>query len=121
MLGALALALLSASSQVDPLAPLPEAPPAGPTPLIVRQPTPIAQPPLILQRPAIAPQAASALTGYAAYKVRLAALARSAGVREATIQSVVPFLSLNSRVIELDRAQRPTSTGFVGWRTSTMR
>jgi lytic murein transglycosylase len=42
--------------------------------------------------------------------MRLAALARSAGVREATIQSVIPYLQLNSRVIELDRSQRPTST-----------
>ena len=110
ILGALALASMGAGAQVDPLAPLPDAPPPAPTPLIVRQPVPVAQPPLIVQRPAVAPQAASALTGYAAYKMRLTALARSAGVREATIQAVMPFLSLNSRVIELDRAQRPTST-----------
>jgi lytic murein transglycosylase len=44
------------------------------------------------------------------YKVRLAALARQQGVREATIQAVVPYLRLNERAMELDRAQRPTTT-----------
>jgi len=44
------------------------------------------------------------------YKAYLTGRARSAGVREATIQAVIPYLRLNSRVIELDRAQRPTST-----------
>lgn len=96
-----ALALIglgtAASSQVDPLAPLP---PATISPAI----QPVAPPPATPQ------VTATSLTGFGAYKVRLAALARSAGVREATIQSVVPYLSLNSRVIELDRAQRPTST-----------
>ena len=90
ILGALAVAVLASSSQVDPLAPLPDAPP--PAPWQLAQPGP-------------SPRAASTLTGYAAYKLRLAGLARSAGVREATIQSVVPYLSLNSRVIQLDRGQ----------------
>ena len=44
------------------------------------------------------------------YKSYLAAKARSQGVREATIQSVIPSLQLNSRVMQLDRAQRPTPT-----------
>lgn len=43
------------------------------------------------------------------YKAYLAAKARSQGIREATINAVIPTLELNSRVIELDRAQRPTS------------
>src|SRR4029453_4251951 len=85
----------SASAQVDPLAPLPDAPP----PVVQRA-----------AQPAVVPASSSTLMGFAGYKVRLSGLARAAGVREATIQSVVPFLSLNSRVIELDRAQRPTST-----------
>jgi lytic murein transglycosylase len=68
------------------------------------------QGPLILQQPGVTQPIAGPLTGFAAYKPRLVALARSAGVREATIQAVVPFLTLNGRVIELDRAQRPTST-----------
>lgn len=84
------VAMLTASSQADPLAPLPDAPPPAPR---------------VVQQPYVAPPMTSALTGFAAYKMRLAGLARSAGVREATIQSVVPYLSLNSRVIQLDRGQ----------------
>jgi lytic murein transglycosylase len=45
------------------------------------------------------------LTGFDAYRQTLAARARAAGVREATIQAVVPALTLNSRVIALDRVQ----------------
>lgn len=81
----------AAHAQADPLAPLPE------QPVIVR--TTVSMPPAL---PAAAP---AGLTGYASYKQRLVGLARSAGVREATIQSVVPYLSLNQRVIQLDRAQ----------------
>ena len=44
------------------------------------------------------------------YKSYLIGRARSAGVREATIQAVIPNLRLNHRVMELDRAQQPTST-----------
>lgn len=43
------------------------------------------------------------------YKAYLTGRARSAGVREATIQSVIPYLRLNPRVVELDRSQRPTA------------
>ena len=39
------------------------------------------------------------------YKLRLAALARQQGVREATIQANVPNLSVNQRVIELERTE----------------
>lgn len=93
----LALSIIgtSASAQADPLAPLPDAPPP-----VVQQ----------AAQPVAAPASSSTLMGYAGYKQRLSALARSAGVREATIQSVIPYLSLNQRVIQLDRAQRPTST-----------
>jgi membrane-bound lytic murein transglycosylase B len=42
------------------------------------------------------------------YKAYLMGRARSAGVREATIQAVIPSLRLNQRVMELDRDQRPT-------------
>ena len=65
-------------------------------------------------QPVAAPTGGGALMGFAAYKQRLSSLARSAGVRDTTIQSVIPYLSLNSRVIELDRAQRPTSTSGSG-------
>lgn len=92
---ALTLAVLifgsSASAQVDPLAPLPDAPLQP----VVR---PAAQ-------PVAAAPAATSLSGFAGYKQRLSGLARSAGVREATIQSVIPYLSLNSTAIRLDRAQ----------------
>ena len=54
------------------------------------------------------PYSAPATDAWSGYKVRLAALARQQGVREATIQAVVPYLRLNDRVIELDRAQQPT-------------
>jgi lytic murein transglycosylase len=47
----------------------------------------------------------SSLVGFAGYKQRLSSLALSAGVRPATVQSVVPGLSLNERVMRLDRAQ----------------
>lgn len=97
----LALSILgtSASAQSDPLAPLPEPPPA------VAQPAP--QPVLPAAQPVMPAAASSSLTGFAAYKLRLAGLARAAGVREATIQSVVPFLSLNQRVMQLDRGSQP--------------
>jgi len=71
-----AMALTPASAQRDPLAPLPDQPPR--------------------QAPA---------RSFDSYRLTLAARARAAGVREATIQSVVPSLTINSRVVELDRAQ----------------
>ncbi len=52
---------------------------------------------------------AASTSPWEAHKHRLAALARQQGVREATIQAVIPALQINSRVMELDRAQRPTS------------
>jgi lytic murein transglycosylase len=50
------------------------------------------------------------------YKVRLAALARLQGVREATIDANVPGLSMNSRVIDLERTEpvAHSSGGVVG-------
>jgi membrane-bound lytic murein transglycosylase B len=42
------------------------------------------------------------------YKAYLTGRARAAGVREDTIRAVIPYLHLNDRVMELDRAQRPT-------------
>jgi lytic murein transglycosylase len=42
------------------------------------------------------------------YKSYLSGRARSAGVRQATIQAAIPYLRLNQRVMELDRDQRPT-------------
>ena len=100
LVGAGALALGPAAAQVDPLAPLPE--PQRPAQQVVLVP---ATPVTALQQSAAAP----AVNGFEQYKSYLVGKARSAGIREATIQSVIPYLRLNSRVIELDRAQRPTS------------
>jgi lytic murein transglycosylase len=58
--------------------------------------------------PAIVAPPQAAPTGFEAYKNWLSSRARREGVREATIRSVVPFLPLNSRVMQLDRAQRPS-------------
>lgn len=57
-------------------------------------------------QPAYVQPAASSWEGYKTY---LGSRARAAGVRESTIQAVIPYLRLNDRVIELDRAQRPTA------------
>lgn len=43
------------------------------------------------------------------YKAYLIGRARALGVREATIQAVIPALRLNTRVMQLDQAQRPTA------------
>lgn len=56
----------------------------------------------------IAPRPAAALpavSGFDGYKARLAAKARAAGVREATIANVLPYVRQNPRVIALDRQQ----------------
>jgi lytic murein transglycosylase len=80
----------SASAQIaDPLAPLPQPPVT-----VHRQSFP-APPPLL--RPAT--------TSFETYKQRLATLSRSAGIREATIAAVIPYLRLSSTAIRLDRAQ----------------
>ncbi len=47
----------------------------------------------------------AAPTGFGAYKLRLADRARREGIREATIAATIPSLTLNNRVIQLDRAQ----------------
>ncbi|MEO6580221.1 MAG: lytic murein transglycosylase [Sphingomicrobium sp.] len=87
-------ALLSqtASAQVgDPLAPLPQ-------PVTIhRESSPVLRATPVLLQPAT--------SGFEGYKPRLAALARLAGVREATIAAVIPTLALNSRVMQLDRGQ----------------
>ena len=95
LLAALAVSALGAGAQIDPLAPLPNASRPAPPPAPQYSPPPLAT---------------AQQTGFAGYKSRLAALARAAGVREATIQATIPYLSVNSRVMELDRAQRPTSS-----------
>lgn len=85
---------MTASAQVDPLAPLPQ--PAA---------AQVQVPPAPARRPAPSFVVPAATSGFAAYKARLAYLARLASVREATIASVIPTLDLNERAIRLDRAQ----------------
>jgi membrane-bound lytic murein transglycosylase B len=59
-------------------------------------------------------QRAPAMDPWYGYKLRLAALARQQGVREATIQANVPGLTINSRVIEMERTEPVArSTGGV--------
>lgn len=94
--GVLAVAS-SASGQVDPLAPLPI--PATPPTAAVHL-TPVYTVPSYSSA-GIAP----ARGGFSAYRWTLTARARREGVRETTIQNVVPYLTLNSRVVELDRGQ----------------
>lgn len=62
------------------------------------------------------PQPASATDPWNGYKLRLAALARRQGVREATIDANVPGLSVNYRIIELERTEpiARSSGGVVG-------
>ena len=92
-LGALALGPASAETENSPPTRIAQARPQPVT--IVRPPPPNYVP------------ANTALTGFPAYKQYLMALARSQGIREATIQATIPNLELHSRVIQLDRAQRP--------------
>ncbi|GAA4739895.1 lytic murein transglycosylase [Sphingomonas daechungensis] len=83
------LACGPANAQTDPLAPL------------AQSPRPALQPvQTINMRPAFAMPSA-----FDAYKLYLAGLARSQGIREATIQANVMDLTLNRRVMELDQAQ----------------
>jgi lytic murein transglycosylase len=94
-LAALALTPASARQERDPLAPLPDAP---------RQQQPAPPIPAPVVRP-VAPASPAPAVGFEAYKLRLAAAARAAGVREASIAAVIPYLRQNARVIALDRAQ----------------
>ena len=100
LVGLAAVAFGPAVAQVDPLAPRPVPPQVQPAPTrpVVLTPAPRT----FYPQPAYA-----APTGFAAYKPYLMARARREGVREATIQATVPYLQLNSRAIELDRAQQP--------------
>jgi lytic murein transglycosylase len=68
------------------------------------------QPQVVPASLAAAP-ASAAQSGFEQEKVRLAQLARTAGVREATIRANVPSLSLNSRAIALDQQWKPSPAG----------
>ncbi|WP_344697173.1 lytic murein transglycosylase [Sphingomonas rosea] len=105
-LAAIALTPASARQEIDPLAPLPDKPKPtpAPTPTPVPTPTIVRAEPLVPVQPAAVPTAVTG-TGFEGYKARLAAAARAAGVREATVAATVPYLRQNARVIALDRQQ----------------
>ena len=65
---------------------------------------------------AVAVAAQTYASSWDTYKIRLAALARQQGVRESTIQANVSGLTVNSRVIELERTEPVAHTfgGVVG-------
>jgi lytic murein transglycosylase len=54
----------------------------------------------------------SSAYGWETYKVRLAALARQQGVREATIQANVPRLAINQRVIYMESTEPVAQMGL---------
>jgi len=64
----------------------------------------------------VARQTAPAPDAWTTYKQRLAILARQQGVRDATVQANVPGLTVNDRIIELERTEpiARTSGGVVG-------
>lgn len=96
------LALGPAVAQSDPLAPISQA--------ASQQGTALQPVQTIVTRPGYA-----APTGFDAYKLTLAARARAAGIREATIQANLPGIALNSRAIQLDRSQPggPPNSSYV--------
>lgn len=85
-----------------------EVPIAPATPRSRAEPTPVQIQVVVPQAPNN--QSLSARTGFEAYKPHLMQRARSAGVREPTIQATIPSLRLNERAIQLDRAQAPVSS-----------
>ena len=91
MLLAVLLSQTASAQVVDPLAPL--APPVT----IHRQTQPILPPTPSYLMPAP--------DSFTIYKQRLTALARAAGIRDATIAAVIPYLTVDQRAIRLDRAQ----------------
>ena len=97
LVGLAGIAMGPASAQVEPRA-------AGPR-IAQAQATPYPAAPS--PAPTYAQPAYTAPTGFAAYKIWLMNRARREGIREATIQATIPGLTLNSRAIELDRAQQP--------------
>jgi lytic murein transglycosylase len=104
--GGLALSAASAMALATPSAQVAPQPIAATVP-----PVQVAQAqPYAAQYPS--PLRAAPASAFEQYKAYLVGRARAAGVREATIQSVIPYLQLNRRVMELDRAQQPTTSSY---------
>ena len=109
VLGGLALTAASVVALATPSAQL-QAPSAPPVSAERSAQVAQAQSNVSVHRAQYSAPAAQAADPFEQYKAYLIGRARSAGVREATIQAVIPYLRLNQRVMDLDRAQRPTST-----------
>ena len=90
MLGVM-LAQATSAQLADPLSPLPQ------TVTLHRDSQPMLPPTISYL---LAPTG-----GFENYKQWLATIARAGGISQATIASVIPGLTLNSRVIQLDRSQ----------------
>lgn len=86
--GIIALSLATSAAAQDPLAPLPDR--------IV---------PASVQPAVTVHRSSGPVGGFESYKQRLSAQARAAGIREATIANVIPYLTVNGTVMRLDRAQ----------------
>ena len=114
MLAAVALVTTPSLAQRDPLAPLPEAAPQVLPQVLSRllpaAPAPV-RPPMLVPVPVVVHQGTPPLVlrtgqmGFASYKLQLTDRARRDGISEASISSTIPWLSLNARVIQLDRSQ----------------
>jgi len=102
MVGLAAASVASAT----PEAAKPRRLPAAQPELAQAYPQPISPQPTYAQPVYTVPQTSP----WEQYKTYLGARARSAGVRPATVQAVMPYLRFNQRVVELDRDQRPPST-----------
>jgi lytic murein transglycosylase len=109
VIGGIALVAASAMALATPSAQVQPQPPQQRANAQVAQ----AQPDVVVHRSQYAPPAPVVRTAdpFEQYKAYLVGRARSAGVREATIQAVIPYLRLNQRAMDLDRAQRPSSSG----------
>lgn len=102
----IAASTAASAQQRDPLAPLPEPAPLAPVSQVARPAVPrLAPVPTVpVFRPPTATPGATSFA-FGAYKSHLIARARAAGIREETISSTLPWISLNPRVIQLDRGQ----------------
>ncbi len=114
MLAAVALVTTPSLAQRDPLAPLPEAAPQVLPQVLSRllpaAPAPV-RPPMLVPVPVVVHPGTPPLVlrtgqmGFASYKLQLTDRARRDGISETSISSTIPWLSLNARVIQLDRGQ----------------
>jgi len=107
LVGLAAVAFGPASAQVEPRAPSPQLAQYQPPPPRTNVLPPA--PRVIYPSQAYARPTYAAPTGFEAYKLWLMGRARRESVREATIQAHVPGLQLNSRAMQLDRAQQPVA------------